>query len=118
MTTAPTVIQAADVRPPSGASGATALQTLTGTAGTGAESTALTGGQMATIMVGGNAIRVRWGGSASVEAGTADLIIPAYGRFDWMVTAGIDDFVSVQAADATSAFEAFVWTSSGARSAS
>lgn len=115
---APTVVQAADVRPPSGASGATAAQRLAGTGATGAENTtALAGGEMATLLVGATAVRVRWGGSSSVEADTTDPILPAYGRFDWMVDAAADDFVSVQAADGTSSFEAWVWTSSGARTA-
>lgn len=115
---APTVVQASDVRPPSGASGATAAQRLSGTGATGAENTtALAGGEMATLLVGATAVRVRWGGADTVEADTTDPILPAYGRFDWVVDSSRDDFVSVQAADGTSAYEAWVWTSSGARAA-
>lgn len=105
------------MRAPSGASGATAAQRLSGTGATGAEnSTALTAGEMATLLVGATAVRVRWGSSASVEADTTDPILAAYARFDWMVSSS-DTFVSVQAADGSSSFEAHVWTSSGARSA-
>lgn len=114
-TSAPTVVQAADVRPPSGASGATAAQRLAGTGGTGAENaTALTIGEMATLLVGAAAVRVAWGSSSSVEAATTGPILPAYGRFDWMVSS-LDCFVSVEAADGSSPYEAHVWTSSGPR---
>jgi hypothetical protein len=92
-------------------------QQLSGTGGTGAENaTALTVGQMATLLIGATAVRIAFGSSASVEAGTTDPILPAYGRFDWYVSTA-DCFVSVQAADASSAYEAHVWTSSGQRTA-
>lgn len=114
--TAPTVVQAADMRPPSGGSAPTSAQRLSGTGGTGAEnSTALKGGEMATLLVGATAVRVAWGGSSSAEASTTGPILGAYSRFDWMVTTGVDDWVSVEAADGAATFEAHVWTSSGPR---
>jgi hypothetical protein len=113
----PTVVQAADMRPPSGASGATAQQRLANTGTTEAENaTALTVGELATLMVGAAAIRVSFGSAASFATATTDLIVPAYGRFDWMVSPR-DAFVSIEAADGSSAYEAWVWTSSGPRAA-
>lgn len=116
----PTVIQAADVRVPSGASVPTKAKTLAGTGTTeDTNDTALTNKEMATLLVGSVAVRVAWHsatGSGS-EVATTDLRLPAGGRHDWLVDGAFDDFVSVEAADGASAYEAWVWTSSGPRSA-
>jgi hypothetical protein len=108
---------AADMRPPVGTApeGAQRLADTGTTEDTNA--TALTAGQMATLLVGSVAIRVVWlaatGGGSDVAA--TDLALGPYSRFDWIVYGGTDDFVAVQAADGSSAYEAWVWTSSGAR---
>lgn len=108
------VIQAADMRAPSG-TGATAAQRLAGTGTTGAENaTALTVGAMATLLVGAAAVRVGFGATAAAESAATGPILPAYGRFDWLVQS-LDCFVSVEAADGAAAYEAHVWTSSGPR---
>lgn len=105
-----------DMRAPSGTAAPLSAQRLAGTGTTEAEnSTALTPDQMATIMVGAVAIRISFGSAASFSTATTDLIIPAYGRFDWQVSSR-DIYVSIEAADGSSAYEAHVWTSSGPRS--
>lgn len=109
---------AADVRPPSGTSAPGADQRLAGTGTTeAATATALTDGAMATIVVGAAAIRIEFGGAAIGAGGveTTDMIIGAYQRFDWLVRGATDDFVAIEAADGSSAYEAWVWTSSGPR---
>jgi len=105
-----------DMQPPVGSTEPIAWMRLAGTGGTGVENaTALTVGQMATLLVGAAAVRVGWGSAAAgAEATTTSPILPAYGRFDWVVSAS-SVFVSVEAADNAAAFEAHVWTSSGAR---
>lgn len=120
MPDSPTVIQAADVRAPSGASVPTLSLLLAGTGTTEATNTvALTGGEMATLLVGSVAIRVAWrattGGGSSCAL--TDHVIGPYARFDWLVDAARDDFVAIEAADASSAYQAWLWTSSGPRSA-
>lgn len=106
------------MRPPSGASAPTAAQRLANTGTAESENaTALTVGEMATLLVGAAAIRISFGGAASFATATTDPIVPAYGRLDWMVSSR-DCFVSIEAADGSSAYEAHVWTSSGARAAS
>jgi hypothetical protein len=70
--------------------------------------TALTVGEMGTLLVGAAAVRLSFGASVA----TTDPIIPAYGRFDWRVTDGTDT-PRIEAADGSSAYEAWVWTSSG-----
>lgn len=106
-----------DMRAPVAAAAAPiSAQQLSGTGATGVENTtALRDGCMATLLNGATAIRFRVG-TGTIEADTTDPILAAYGRLDWLVTAGVDDRVSVQAADGASAFEAHVWTSSGPRS--
>ena len=115
MSSSPTVNQSCDVRAPvvGGTNGA-APQQLAGTGGTGVESTALRGGEVATLLNGATAIRFRMG-TGAIEAATTDPILGPYGRFDWFVTTGVDDIVSIEAADGAATFEAHVWTSSGPR---
>jgi hypothetical protein len=113
-----TMIQASDMRAPSGASAPTLWQRLSGTGTTGVENaTALTVGEMATLLVGATAVRFGMGSSAgAAEASATGPILPAYARLDWLVSER-DTFVSVEAADGAASFEAHVWTSSGTRSA-
>lgn len=119
--TAATVVQAADMRAPSGASGATAAQRLAGTGATAdANTTGLAAGEMATLLVGAAAVRFAFAATeaaAITAASTTSPILPAYGRLDWLVS-DRDTFVAVEAADGAAAYEAHVWTSSGARAAS
>jgi hypothetical protein len=108
----------ADMRPPSGSAAPTQEQRLANTGTTeSTNATALTDGAMATLLVGAVAVRVAFlaatGGGSAVE--TTDPIIGAYQRFDWKVSGAYDDFVAIQAADGASAYEAWVWTSSGPR---
>lgn len=106
--------QSAEMRAPTSGRG---LQRVTGTGATSnATTTALTIGEMATLLVGPVSVRI---GFAATEAGaetaasaTAPLL-PEYGRIDWRVTA-TDCFVAAEAEDGASAFEFSVWTSSGA----
>lgn len=111
-------VQAADCRAPSGASVPTLDDRLAGTGATeDTNATSLTVNEMATILVGSVAVRVAFlsatGGGSSVA--TTDRALGPYARFDWLVTSR-DCFVAVQAADGSSAYEAWVWTSSGPRS--
>lgn len=109
---------AGDVRPPSGASAPTADQRLAGTGTTEAtNATALTSGAMATLKVGAVAVRVAFLGSAGGGSAVVatDLALSPYDRIDWIVQSGKDAHVAIEAADGTSAYEAWVWTSSGAR---
>lgn len=109
--------QSADMRAPSGAAVPTAEDRLNGT-GTSEDTnaTSLTVGEMATIKVGGVAIRINFlsatGGGSSCA--TTDLILGPYDRMDWLVSSS-DCFVAVEAADGAAAYEAWVWTSSGKR---
>lgn len=115
----PTVTQASDVRAPSGASAPTGVQRIAGTGSTAdTNGTALTGGELATLIVGGVAVVVDFGGADPVDPAAATALrFAANTRFDWVVTVGIDDFVGLEADDGASAFEGWVWTSSGPRSA-
>ena len=117
--TAQTVVQAADMRAPSGASAPTLWQRLAGTGATAdSHPVALTEGEMATLVAGETALRYGFSTSdaGAVTATTATSpILAAYGRLDWMVGPR-DTFVGVEAADGAAAFEAHVWTSSGPRS--
>lgn len=93
------------------------LHVETRLAGTGTteatNTTALGPGCLATLMVGAEAIRINFGAATAPTVATTDLIVPAYGRFDWTVEAQ-SCFVSIEAADGAAAYEAWVWTSSGA----
>lgn len=120
MADSPTVIQAADMRAPSGASAPTLWQRLAGTGATAdAQPVGLTIGAMATLLVGATAVRFGFGATeaaAVTDCTATSPILPAYGRKDWVVS-DRDPFVAVEAADGAAAFEAHVWTSSGPRSA-
>lgn len=117
----PIAVQAnADMRAPyEGGSAPYKPARISGTGGTGAShTTALQLSAMATLLVGATAVRVRFGTTEAVAAATAttDPILPAYGRIDWFVDT-TTCFVGCEAADASSAYEAHVWTSSGPRTA-
>lgn len=88
---------------------------LSGTGTTSARNaTALRAECMATFLNGSTAVRFRLGDS-SVSAGTTDPNLGPYARLDWMVTAGTDDYISIEAADGAAAFEGHAFTSSGPR---
>jgi hypothetical protein len=87
------------------------VQRLAGTGATGAENAiAMPTARYATLMVGDEDVRVRFG-TGTVEADTTDIIVKAGTEFSWYVESDCD-IVSVQAADGASAFEAWVWCSS------
>ena len=112
-----TEYQAADVRAPAGAA-PTGPDRLNGTGTTeDHNTTVLTGGEMATLVVGENPVRVTFSGEtgASAQVATTDLRLPGGFRLDWVVTTGVDDVVYVEAADENSTYELWVWTSSGPR---
>lgn len=75
--------------------------------------TALTNNAFATIRVGATPIRIVWRGSTGTgsNVATTDLILGSYVSVDWLVEAGTD-FVAIEAADGSSAYEAHVYTSS------
>lgn len=86
-------------------------QRLSGTGATGAEnSIALPVSRYATLKVAATAVRVRFGATAP-EADTTDVYLAAGESFSWYVEQN-SQFVSVQAADGSSAYEAHVWCSS------
>lgn len=94
-------------------------QRITGSDQTGAaNATALTVDQMATLIIGANAVRVRWAATAALadDVAATDLILGPYSRFDWQVTS-LDCFVGLEMASGTGTFEGHVWTSSGTRQA-
>ena len=96
-----------------------APQRITGSDQTGvANATALTIGQMATLLIGANAVRVRWATTQTLadDVAATDPILGAYARFDWQVSAQ-DCFVGLEMASGSGTFEGHVWTSSGARQA-
>jgi hypothetical protein len=111
-----TALASYDMQPPVvGGTGPIAPQQITGTGTTGAShTTALTVGQMATLQVGAAAVRVRFAASQSLAASTAatDPLLGPYSRFDWLVSSS-NAFVGCEAD--SGAYEASVWTSSGAR---
>ena len=87
---------------------------LAGT-GTTEDSTAslMTNGRFATLLAGDTAIRFTLRGTVGVagQVATTDRILAANQRFDWTVTDGTAG-VYVEAADGSSAYEAWVWQSS------
>lgn len=112
-----TPILAADVRAPSGSAVPTLALLLTDTGTTEKTNTvALTIGEMGTIQAGAEPIRIDWGSETAPGVGTTGFYILAGGRFDWLVGAE-DAFVSVEAGDGSATYEAWLWTSSGARKA-
>jgi hypothetical protein len=91
---------------------------ITGSDQTGAANgTALTVGCMATLLVGANAVRCRWGSTSSLAVAVAatDPILGPYSRFDWLVSSA-DVYVGLEMASGSGTFEGHVWTSSGTRS--
>lgn len=113
-------ISAFDMRPPVNAQAVPIkMQQITGSDQTGAaNTTALTVGAMATLLIGANNVRARWGSTNALASAVAatDPILPAYGRFDWFVSSE-DCFVGLEMASGSGTFDGYVWTSSGARSA-
>lgn len=87
-------------------------------AGTGtAEATVtypLAHNRMATILVGATAVRFRLANATglSTQVATTDPILPAYGRYDWLVESDYTDCPYLEAADGAAAYEAHVFTSS------
>lgn len=87
-------------------------------AGTGATeasaATPIPAGTMGTILVGATAIRFtlrKATGLGAAQVATTDVLLPAYGRFDWM--ADLETRVPyIEAGDAVSAYEAWAWQSS------
>lgn len=75
--------------------------------------TALTVGSMATLVVGATSIRIsmRTATGGASQVATTSLLLPANGRIDWLVEAETK-IVYVEAGDAASAYECWVWTSS------
>lgn len=94
-------------------SGARAEQRLAGTGTTEAtNATALTRGHMATLMVSASVgVRVNFGSATAPGCATTDLAVGPSMRFDWTVEPETA-FVSIEAEDGSSAYEAWVWTSS------
>jgi hypothetical protein len=121
MADSPTVIQSCDVRPPSGAAAPTKEQQLSGTGTTSAgNTTALTVGEMATLLNGAEPVRIGFGSSkaaAETDADASAIILGPYGRYDWMVSER-DKHVAARVVSGSAAYEASCWTSSGARAAS
>ncbi len=94
-------------------------QRIAATDQTGAShTTALTQQQMATLLIGANAVRVRFGSTEAIAAATAatDPVLGPYTRFDWVVSS-LDCFVGLEMASGSGTAEGHVWTSSGQRSA-
>ena len=109
-----------DIRAPGAACAAVqTTQRITGSDQTGAANTvALTVDQMATLVIGANACRVRFAATATLadDVAATDLVLGPYSRFDWQVTA-YDCFVGLEMASGSGTFEGHVWTSSGTRQA-
>lgn len=100
--------------PIGGGSAPVATQRLAGTGTTESNNaTALTPLALATLYNGAGSIRVSFRGSTGIAGAvaTTDLLIAAYARFDWYVTPDTD-IVYVEAGDAASAYECWVWSSS------
>jgi len=87
---------------------------LTGTGTTeDLNTTALTVGPYATLLVGNVAVRVVFNNdsTATGQVATTAPIIAANTRFDWEVELGTR-YVHIEAADGSSVYEAWVWQSS------
>lgn len=113
------VIQACDVRAPSGSAAPTSQMRISGTGSTGtANATALTLNEMATIKNASPTVAIRIGfgttGPNAVTAAANGLCLVGGERFDWKVSAR-DVFVAAVADDGASAYKADAWTSSGPR---
>lgn len=96
------------------AAGATRnLQYLADTGTTEDETTvALSNGKLATLLVGPDAaVRVHWSSATSITVATTDPAIGAGRAITWTVDAN-SQHLAIEAADGTSAYEAWVWTSS------
>lgn len=119
MTFPATALASFDMRAPANTGAAPqAAQRITGSDQTGAaNATALTVDQMATLLIGANAVRVRFAATADLADNVAatDPILGPYSRFDWLVSS-LDCFVGLEMASGSGTFEGHVWTSSGTRS--
>lgn len=73
--------------------------------------TALTVGSFASILVGANSVRIVWSSATAGTVATTSPLLPGGSKVDWLVTYG-RQFVTIEAGDATSAYEAWVWQSS------
>jgi hypothetical protein len=98
---------ASDTRPPQRVNGTGTTEATVGQP--------LNLGRMATLLVGATAVRFRLarGTGLTTQVATTDPIIPAYGRYDWLVEPETC-CPYVEAADGASAYEAWAWTSSQA----
>ena len=109
--------QAAEMRAPSGSGAPTKDDRLAGTTGEDHNTVKLTPGEMATILVGAQAIRFEFAGATGLtnQVSSTSKLLPANGRFDWLVVEDVDDVIYIESSDASTAYEAWVWTSSGPR---
>ena len=90
---------------------------ITGSDQTGAaNTTGLPVDQMATLLIGANAVRVRFATTQTLAEAVAatDPILGPYSRFDWQVST-LDRFVGLEMASGSGTFEGHVWSSSGLR---
>jgi hypothetical protein len=89
---------------------------LAGTTGEDSTPTKLRVGVMATILVGAQPIRFSLRGAleGTTQVATTDPLLPAFGRYDWVV-ASDTCVVYVESSDATTAYECWVWQSSPGR---
>ena len=100
--------------PVGGGTAPRAKQNLSGTGTTEAHnSTLMSVGAQATLLVGGAAIRFshRAAAGASTQVATSDTLLAAGARFDWKVTPETT-VVYVEAGDGSASYEAWVWQSS------
>lgn len=90
-----------------------AYDRLAGTTGEDHNTTKLTVGRMATVIVGAQAVRFNLRGTlgTSTAVATTDPILPAYGRFDWVVQPDTC-VLYVESEDASTAYECWVFHSS------
>src|SRR5688572_15654632 len=105
----PTEVIAADVRAPSGTGAPTQNQRLANTGTTESKNaTALTVGEYATYKNGATPVRISFAATnGGVAVAVTDMIIGPYESWPWLVCQ-LDQFVGVEAADATSAYEGWV----------
>lgn len=86
-------------------------QRIAGTGATAAgHTTALTTGAPATLLVGAASVRFMLTETNAGTTASTDILLPAYGRYDWVADTGTQ-FARLVAGDGSSAFEAWVWTS-------
>jgi hypothetical protein len=74
---------------------------------------ALPNGKFATLKVGKTRIRVVWTRESGLSniVGSTDFILEAGERFDWVVSE-VTQYVYIEAEDGSTAYQAWLWTSS------